>query len=210
MAGGFLTTGPPGKSWPACLWVWSFLSSDTRQIPVITTMTRNRPRPSPWKCPGAATFSFLLPHLNSWQKDLSAFTTFCPLQFSNSLCILNIRPFSYLWFTNIFPLITNSFPFHYRRHEWWNLLFLPTLRAQCCVPSKCSWDSSETKMNSAVCHSVLSASPQIYISAEIHEPSAQRSLRTREFIGVWTCDLIRELQSPTNLARLVSQLQGRR
>ena len=27
MAGGFLTTGPPGKSWPACLWVWSFLNS---------------------------------------------------------------------------------------------------------------------------------------------------------------------------------------
>ena len=58
------------------------------------------------KMPRAATFWFLLPHLNSWQKDLSAFTTFCPLQFSNSLCILNIRPFSYLWFTNIFPLIT--------------------------------------------------------------------------------------------------------
>ena len=115
-----------------------------------------------------------------------------------------------LWFTHIFPLITNSSPFHYRRHEWWNLLFLPTLRAQCCVPSKCSWASSETKMNSAVRHSVLSASPQIYISAEIHEPSAQRSLRTREFIGVWTYDLIRELQSPTDLARLVSQLQGRR
>ena len=87
-------------------------------------------------------------------KDLSAFTTFCPLQFSNSLCILNIRPFSYLWFTNIFPLITNSFHFHYRRHEWWNPLFLPTLRAQCCVPSKCPLDSSEVKMNSAVCPSV--------------------------------------------------------
>ena len=112
------------------------------------------------KMPRSWTFSFLLPHLNSWQKDLSAFTTFCPLQYSNSLCILNIRPFSYLWFTNIFPLITNSFPFHYRRHEWWNLIFLPTLRAQCCIPSKCPWDSSEGKMNSAVCPSVSQVVPR--------------------------------------------------
>ena len=76
------------------------------------------------------------------------------------LTYLNIRLFSYLWFTNIFPLITNSFPFHYRRHEWWNLLFLPTLRAQCCVPSKCPWDSSEGKMNSAVCPSVSQVVPR--------------------------------------------------
>ena len=40
------------------------------------------------------------------------------------------------WFTNIFPLIINSFCFHYKRHEWWNLVFLPTLRALCCVPMR--------------------------------------------------------------------------
>ena len=90
------------------------------------------------------------------------------------LCILNRRPFSDLCFTNVFPLITNSFPFHYRRHEWWHVLFLPTLRAQCCVASKCLWDSSEVKINSAVCQPVLSDSPQSYISAETQESSADR------------------------------------
>ena len=56
----------PGKSWTACFWVWRFLSSDTWQILVITTMTKNRPRPSPWKCPGLPLSGF---SFHTWIPD---------------------------------------------------------------------------------------------------------------------------------------------